>query len=594
MHALAFAPSDPRIVYAFNAATLTPDVYRSVDGGSSWRRVGDSPDEFISHALVAPSDPLAVYAGAWSSTDGGRTWTMLPFEGCRNGRLLAVDPEDPNTVYAACGEPQLHFSRSFGVSHDGGSTWTMLLYDSVWIYDAVIDASAGTIYVATGGRGIVETEDGGATWTPASTGLVAPTTHVTMSPTRSDVLYATNGRQVFRSTDGASTWSRVGALAASVTSLVVARDPGTLYAQLFDGHIWKSADSGRTWAKVAVPMVSAGGIAVDPAGRSILSWGLGDGVVRSTDGGSTWVASNDGLLEAPVEPDALAVDPADGTTAYAVSGGRLFKTDDAGGHWNELAPQFALRVASVSIAPDGSAVYVGLVPSSDLHEETFDDGGIYRSTDGGATWSNLSPELMRGGRVLRIVIDPNAPRVLYADVDFTCQCSHSAIYRTGDGGGHWSIVFDGWTGLLAMNLAHPSTLYAGGTDGLRTTNDGGRHWTKLSDEVLMALASDRTDPTRLYGTVSDPALGHMLVRSTDGGASWSTSESVAATGVWVKPGQPNVLYAWGEGLSRSTDGGSTWHDLGLPGYVLSFATTRTEDLIYAGTPKGVYVLQRGQ
>ncbi len=300
--------------------------------------------------------------------------------------------------------------------------------------------------------------------------------------------------------------------------------PNLFYVGQVDGGVWKSDDYGRTWHPIfdGQPTQSIGAIAVAPSQSNVIyvasgeglhrpDLSVGDGIYRSADAGKTWVHL--GLRDGQQIP-ALAVDPRDPN--------RLF--------------------AAVLGHPYG--------PNAER--------GIYRSTDGGGTWTKV---LDRGPNVggSQVVLDPSNPEVVYATL--------------------WESRLGPW---------EDGNQYEGTHGGLFKSTDGGTTWRPLTkglpeNLVQAQIAVAPSDEHRLYATVSTTkpsgyasAAGLGLYRSDDAGESWSkaTDDPRPAMKIGggdlpiaaVDPKNADVLYSASIVTSRSIDGGHTWTSLrGAPG-----------------------------
>lgn len=207
-------------------------------------------------------------------------------------------------------------------------------------------------------------------------------------------------------------------------------------------------------------------------------------------------------------------------------------------------------------------------------------------------WSTHGPF---GGEVEALVIDPSNPDVVYAGTWL------GGVFKSTDGGRTWSHASDGLatSGLaLAVDPRFPETLYAGTFDGVYKTSDGARSWRPLGGlpaETVLTLAVDPVDPDTVYAGVGDDSV----YRSTDGGATWlaATAGLEEAIGLYyalaVDPADHRVVYAaCGSGVYRSADSGAHWTDvtgdLPSPNGIHSLAIDPRSGLLYAGAFDGVY------
>ncbi|HXO15708.1 MAG TPA: hypothetical protein VN835_05150, partial [Steroidobacteraceae bacterium] len=293
----------------------------------------------------------------------------------------------------------------------------------------------------------------------------------------------------------------------------------------------------------------------------------------------------------------------------AVDGG-VWKTDDAGRTWQPIFDQQPTQsIGAIAVAPsDPNIIYVG--SGEGLQRPDLSVGnGIYRSTDGGRSWSHRG--LSDGQQIAELAVDPRDPNRLFAAVlgHPYGPNSERGIYRSEDAGVTWQHVLyrDADTGgsAVAIDPLHPQVVFAGlwqtrlgpwedknefqGTaGGLFKSTDGGTTWKRLTtglppnlSQINIAIAPSA--PLRLYATVGtdepgdySSAAGLGVFRSDDGGESWVriTSDPRPALRIGggdlpvvrVDPSNSEVVYSAGIVTMKSSDGGKTWLSLrGSPG-----------------------------
>jgi photosystem II stability/assembly factor-like uncharacterized protein len=321
-------------------------------------------------------------------------------------------------------------------------------------------------------------------------------------------------------------WRLVGPFRGGRTRAVtgIPGQPDTYLIGAVNGGVWKTTDSGRTWKPIfdAAPTQSIGAIAVAPSDPSVI-----------------YVASGEGLMR----PD-LSV------------GDGIYRSADAGVTWTHLALDDAQQIPDLAVDPqDANRVYAAVLghPFGASAQR-----GLYRSTDGGKTWTRiLYVNDDRGASFVRI--DPKDPRVLYA--------------------GLWNVRCGPW---------EDNNVFEGTQGGLYKSTDGGEHWRRLREGLPEDLSQldvviAPSNPSRLYATVATTeegdygsAAGLGVFRSDDAGEHWFrvTTDPRPALRIGggdlpllkVDPHNPDVLYSATLVMQKSIDGGVHWSSLrGSPG-----------------------------
>jgi len=337
----------------------------------------------------------------------------------------------------------------------------------------------------------------------------------------------------------------------------VAGRPNEFYFGAVNGGVWKSIDAGRVWTPVfdSQPVASIGAIAVAPSAPDVVyvgsgectlrdSMGYGNGVYKSTDAGKTW--THIGLADTqhigkiavdPKNPDVLFV--AAIGHLYAASAERgVFRSKDGGKSWQKVLYKDE-NVGAVEVVIDptnSSVVYAGLwntrrPPWYTYAPSNGPGGGIFKSTDGGTTWKQLTAGLPNAtiGKT-GIAVAPSNPSRVYAVVDCLVPDPSAPPPPVGGGGG-------GRGGAQGPP----------GQGGFFRSDDAGATWTKMSaDPALWGrgwyfehVVVDPKDANRVY--VANVAVS----RSNDGGTTW-----VALRGspggddyhqLWISPDDPNTM-----------------------------------------------------
>jgi photosystem II stability/assembly factor-like uncharacterized protein len=601
--ALALDPQHPSTVFA---ATLEGGVFKSSDGGRSWRALDIDPSANRVDALaIAPRDPQTVYAGTgggnFKSTDGGATWQAVnsglfgkeTAQEREHRRLegyvyeLAVDPRDPDVVYAGTWE------RGLLMTSDGGSGWRSVGLKPVETV-AVDPANAQIVYAGAAGAdlpgawsnsGVFKSSDGGASWQPV--GLQGTNVDaLTLDPNHPETVYAgTDGQGVFKTTDGGASWRAAGLEGKEIGRLILHPNTSERVYAASKSRIFVSTDGGRAWRPLNAgwaPGTWPSALALDARNPATIYVGtitavdgngdVGAGIFKSLDGGHSWRPMNAGLTDARVS--ALALDSRSPGTAYAAVDGRgVFKRVD--GRWRAATTGLTSEgVNTVAVDPqDPATVYAGT------------DGGVFKSTNGAASWRALLTAPFHEATVVSaLAVDPQDPTTVYAITADDGTSYHgglariyeSRVFKSTDDGRTWPAGADVQavevpaapgaivaqavhTSPLAIDPLDPETLYAGGLGVLKSV-DGGMSWRSagLTRRPVLALAVDPKEAALVYaGTDAG------LFKSTDAGASWKALhgplDGVRVEALAIDPKHRRTVYAGTDrGVFWTANGGYRW------------------------------------
>jgi photosystem II stability/assembly factor-like uncharacterized protein len=591
--ALCGVPSQPNVFYV---AQVNGGVWKSDDYGRTWNPIFDNePTQSIGAIAVAPSDPNIIYVGSgeglhrpdlsvgngiYKSTDAGKTWTHLGLEDGQQIPALAVDPRDPNKVFAAV------LGHPYGPSEE---------------------------------RGIYRSTDGGQTWQKViSKDENTGGSDVEIDPSNPDVVYASmwearegpwedgnefNGSNggLFKSTDGGSTWQPLtNGLPKDLSQIYLAIAPSNsqrLYATLSEASgklsVYRSDDAGANWAQITTDPRPAGRIGggdlsipkVDPTNPDLV-YVVSTVTMRSTDGGKTW----SGFRGAPGGDDYqnIWINPNNGNIILIVSDQGAIVTVNRGASWSSWYNQptaqlyhaittntFPYKVCggqqesgSVCIASrgnDGAITFrdwhpVGVIEYGYVAPDPLDPDVVY---GGGRTevskfhWStgqvqNITPIPLRNpkyrtDRTEPLMFSPVDPHILYF--------ASNVLFQTTDGGNSWQTISKDLTRenpgvpasvgslipkgadkqrgviyALAPSFKNVATLWAGTDDGLVwITRDAGKTWSDITPKELTAwskvtqISASHFDEETAYASVSRFRINDThpyIYRTHDGGKSW--------------------------------------------------------------------------
>jgi photosystem II stability/assembly factor-like uncharacterized protein len=279
------------------------------------------------------------------------------------------------------------------------------------------------------------------------------------------------------------------------------------------------------------------------------------------------------------------------------SGGGVWKTTDAGTSWHNVSDGFfdVGAIGAIAVAPsDPKVLYVGTGEASIRNQTTSPGDGIYKSTDAGKTWIHLG--LADTLQIAAIVVDPENPNTVYvaAQGNPWVPSRERGVYRSRDGGNTWSRVLfvNPTTGAhdLSIDPQDPRILYAalwdhrrrpwnirsgGPGSGLWKTTDGGDTWHRLR-RGLPALMGNTgvsvspVDPDRVYAMVE--AVHGGVFRSDDAGLTWRRCNRDAGirdrgwyyTRIYADPQRKDTVYVLASSMVRSTDGGTSFSEVRTP------------------------------
>jgi photosystem II stability/assembly factor-like uncharacterized protein len=358
-------------------------------------------------------------------------------------------------------------------------------------------------------------------------------------------------------------WRLVGPFRGGRTRAItgVPGQPHTILAGAVNGGVWKSDDDGRTWVPIfdSQPTQSIGAIAVAPSNPTIIyvasgeglhrpDLSVGNGVYRSNDGGRNWTHLS---LEDSQQIPSMAVDPQDANRVYAAVLGHpygpskergLYRSLDGGATWSKVLDRGENTGASfVRIDPyDPHTLYAGFWnarsgPWEDKNMYNGPDGGLYKSTDGGDHWRALKDGLPLGLSQLDVAVAPSVRGRLYATV---ATSSNPA----------------------AQGGAAPSV-------GIYRSDDGGEHWRVATSDARPALRIGGGD---LPIITVDPKNADILysasivvMKSIDGGVHWISFKGAPGGDdyqqMWISPeDSQRIGLAGDQGVVVTVNGGRTW------------------------------------
>jgi photosystem II stability/assembly factor-like uncharacterized protein len=630
---VAIAPSDPDVVYVGTgeqnnrqSSSWGNGVYRSDDGGETWRHLGLVETRHIGKVLVHPRDSDIAYVAAlgnlWSGNeergvyrtqDGGRTWErVLHVDEFTGAADLVMDPGDPNILYAATYQ---RLRRTWGFngggpgsgihkSVDGGDTWRELTNgippgDKGRIGLAISQSDprvlSALIQHADGAeQGTYRSEDGGATWRRVNSLDPRPMYYskIFIDPSDAERVYVL-GTSAYKSENGGRSFSEiaerptydVGVHGDHHALWIDPGDPNHLYLA-GDGGLWETYDRGVNFRKINnIPIGQFYAIGVDNQDPYYVYGGMQD--THSWMGPSEtrrWI----GILNDDWQQTGFGdgmyqqVDPTNHRYVYANSnGGGYYRTDPETGDMLDIRPR----------APEGEPSYrwdwvsPSLVSQHDPSVVYLGGNRLFISRDRGGSWTrteDLSRRLDRDEFELM--------GVRGTDIDISRH----------DGASSYGEIT-----VLAESPVDPQVLWVGTDDGnLQMSRNGGRTWTERSGNVRGVR--DGTYVSRIVASRSGAGIAYVafdahrdgdfepyIFRTTNFGETWTPLvdglPSGSVNSMVEHPDNPNVMFVGTEhGLFVSTTAGTDWAKLShLP-------TAHVDDLILHPREKDLVIGTHGQ
>ena len=390
--------------------------------------------------------------------------------------------------------------------------------------------------------------------------------------------FGATGGGVWKSTDGANTWSPVfdhdgspgiGSLAVAVSDpnvIYVGTGEGCIRGNIAQGDgVWKSVDAGKTWKNVGLKDSRAiGKVIVNPHNADIafiaaLGHPYGPnqerGVFRTTDGGKTWEKvlykdENTGAIDVafdPQNPNILFASLWEARrTPWSLSSGGpgsgIYRSTDGGTTWKQLTehglPKGPYGRIGVAVAANSDRVYAII--------EAKENGGLYRSDDGGDSWNLVNGNhalYQRAWYYMHITPDPqDADTVYVADVEF---------FKSTDGGRNFNKVRvpHGDNHGLWIDPRNPKRMIASNDGGVTVSLDGGQSWTREDNQPTAQfyhVITDTRSPYYVYGSQQDNSTVAIASRSDDGAIGrddWYPVGGGEAGYIAPVPTDPNIVYA---------------------------------------------------
>ncbi len=628
-------PKDPNTVWVGSgernsqrSVSYGDGVYRSDDGGKTWKNMGLKSSQHIGKIIVDPRNSNIVFVAAqgplWSAggdrglyktVDGGKSWKQVIKISENTGVTdVAYDFDNPDIMYAASYQRRRHVwtvidggpESALWKSTDAGETWTKLknglpTEDMGKIGIAVSPADTNTVYAyiesVNGKGGIFRSQDKGASWerrNPYDT-TAQYYAYLWADPKNVDKFYLPNFH-VMVSMDGGKTLNPLPSKYRHVDNHAIYIDPDDTKYMLVggDGGVYETFDGGQNWGfKDNLPITQFYDVAVDMSqpfyyvyGGTQDNYSLG-GPSRTRN--ASGIANSDWFVTQGGDGFRSQIDPVDPNTVYAESQyGGLARFDRRSGESIGIQPSEGKGEPPLRWNWD-SPILVSAHNHTRLY---FAANRVFRSEDRGNSWKAISPDLSRQ-------IDRNKLPIMGK------VWGPDAVAKNASTSFYGNIV------AMAESPKKDNVLYIGTDDGLiQVTENGGESWTKYEkfpgvpdNTYVSRLAASRFDDRTVYASFENHKQGDFkpyLLKSTDAGKSWtSIAGNLPDNGPVLAFAEDtvnsNLLFVGTEfGAYFSNDGGKKWVQLkgGLPTVAVRDIVVhpREGDLIIASFGRGFYVL----
>jgi photosystem II stability/assembly factor-like uncharacterized protein len=631
---LAVAPSNPNVIYAGTGeanirGNVAPGngIYKSIDAGKTWSHVWKQEGQ-IGTVAIHPSDPEIAFAavlghafgpnperGVYRTVDGGKTWERVLFKDADTGASdVCFDPTNPSILFAGLWQARRYpWGMTSGgpggglyVSRDGGSTWKQVTGENGLpegtlgkIGVAVAPSDSRRVYALIEAEkgGLYRSDDGGDSWTLVHGGhgirqRAFYYTTLTVDPNNADVIWFPQV-PMLRSIDGGYTVKKVkGFQHGDHHDIWIDPADSRRMIDSNDGGVEISLDGGETWYAPPLPVSQFYHVAADSRKPYYVSGAMQD--IGTACGPSNSLAAGgislcDWYTVGGGEAGYTAHDPSDPNIVYAGEyGGYISRYDHR-----------TRQETNVGIYPDvvsghGAAdqryrfQWTAPILISPHDPKTIYHGGnvLFRTMDGGMSWTAISQDLTRNDRSKQ-------------------QWSGGPITGDNSGAEYYCTIF-----ALAESPLQKGLIWAGTDDGLvHVTRDGGKTWTSITANIpglpewgtVSIIEASPFDAGTAYLVVDAHRLDNMkpfIWKTGDFGATWKSlaaglPQDTYLHAVREDPKLRGMLYAGSEhGVFFSLDDGAAWQPLklNLPDVAVHDLLVKGDDLVLATHGRSIWIL----
>lgn len=535
VRSLTYDPRNPDHIFL---GTNTGTIFLSTDAGHSWARfahLGAGDDYVLDHIVMDPRNPDTIYVSAWSvenqqagdlfrSTDGGKTWETFPAMHNKSIRAMAIAASDSKVIVTGALDGVYR-------SVDGGQNFERISsanqseiknIESI----AVDPKDPNTVYAGTWHLAW-KTSDGGAHWQHINKGMVddSDVFSIIVDSANPAVVFASACSGIYKSTSAGELFSKIQGIPFSARrTRVLKQDPSNenvVYAGTTEG-LWKTTDLGKTWKRVSNPEVVVNDVMIDPrnAQRVLLATDR-SGVLASDDGAQTFTASNHGYTHRYVS--SIVADKKDGAMFVGVVNdkeqGGVFYSHDGGQHWMQKSAGLGGRdVFTLQPTPNG-----GLIAGTNK--------GIFMLEHNASEWRSISAVVNEKpsyrsvkGKKATVATKTEVRSVLDAkvsDIDITPKhwvaATSSGVFMSTNEGKSWKGgPVMGNSDFVAVAARDELIVAATRTEVLVSTN-GGTGWQKAGlPTFLRGIRSATVTPDAQILVASREGA----YRSSDSGTTW--------------------------------------------------------------------------
>ena len=578
---VAVHPSNPSVIYVSSPGG---GIWKSTNGGTSWVPLIDNVNSgwmSIFHLIIDPANQNVVYAsvisgGVLKSTDAGATWAATG-SGPSSAKQVKIHPSNSNIIFCAAG-------NGIWRSVNAGASWTQVSTSTM--EDIEFNPQDPNIMYASGSTGtscVWRSADNGLTWTPIGTASGITNTGRTLlgvSPANPNVVYAVQASgslfgRMYKSTDAGLTYTTTVVGSPSSGTNYFGYDPsgtGTTGQATYDMAIcvsptdanevhiagiicWKSTNGGTSFTATTV-WSYPNSTGYNHADVHALEWvngtiwsGSDGGIYKSTNNAGDWTDLSSGLgirqfyriTCSKTDPNVITTGAQDNGSSFRRSNGTWIDWLGADGMDN-------------AISPTNAAIAIG----------TSQNGSIYKTTNSGASYTGLtSPS--SGNWITPLVMHPTSHDTVYG--------GWTGVWRSGNGGSTWTNLSPSITVKLDVLAVAPSNtkyIYTSTGTTLYRTTDGGTNWTTLTaPATITSIFVSKYNPLKIWYTCNSST--YQVFVSTDGGSTYSSISTglpaLSARSVVVDEDAFNAIYVgMNIGVYYRDDNTGAWNQLatGLP------------------------------